>query len=280
MSNNLLGLLFGLASALIWGGGDFSGGLASRRLNPFQAMTLTSFTGLAAMLGLCLLTGETWLRGWDYAWAGAAGVIGSLGIAALYRGLSLRAAAIVAPTSAVVGTAIPVLFSALLVGLPGTAQTAGILVGAAGIWLVSRPPGEITAEMRRTFWLAAGSGVCFGLFFVLIAQVQTGSLFAPLAIAKGAASLTAMLLLGLLHLPFPSPRRNPIALLAGLMDAGGNVFYLLAARYTRMDIAAVLASMGPAVTVLLSALILREKVSRAQGLGVLLCIGATILLAQ
>jgi drug/metabolite transporter (DMT)-like permease len=88
-----------------------------------------------------------------------------------------------------------------------------------------------------------------------------------------------VLLLRRLQIPFPSLRRNPLALFAGLMDAGGNVFYLLAARYTRMDIAAVLASMGPAVTVLLSAIILREKVSRTQRFGVLLCVTATILLA-
>jgi drug/metabolite transporter (DMT)-like permease len=280
MNNSLLGLFFGVASALIWGGGDFSGGMAVRRSSTFQVMALTSFAGLAAMLSLALLTGESWPRGIDYIWAGAAGAIGALGIVALFYGLSQRAAAIVAPTSAVVGTAIPVLVSALIQGLPGPAQMAGILVGAVGIWLVSRPPGAITPEMRRLFWLAAGSGVCFGSFFVLIAQVSSESLFAPLTISKASASLTALVLLGLRRLPLPSIRRNPLALLAGLMDTGGNVFYLLAARYTRMDIAAVLASMGPAITVLLSALILREQVGRMQGLGVLLCIGATVLLAM
>ena len=280
MNNSLLGLIFGVASALIWGGGDFSGGMAARRLNPFQVMALTSFTGLAAMLSLALLTGEAWPEGIDFLWAGAAGVIGAFGIVALFYGLSRRAAAIVAPTSTVVGTAIPVLVSALLEGLPGPAQMAGILLGAAGIWLVSRPPGEITPEMRRLFWLAAGSGVCFGTFFVCIAQVSSDSLFAPLTISKASASLAALLLLRLRRLPLPDARRNPLALLAGLMDTGGNVFYLLAARYTRMDIAAVLASMGPAITVLLSAIILREKVGRMQGVGVLLCIAATVLLAM
>ncbi len=279
MNNNLLGLIFGVASALICGGGDFSGGMAARRLNTIQVLALTSFSGLAAILALALLTGEAWPRGIDYAWAGAAGAIGAVGIVALFYGLSRRAAAIVAPTSGVVGTAVPVVVSALTEGLPGAAQMAGILVGAVGIWLVSRSPGEVTAEMRRLFWLAAGSGVCFGTFFVCIAQVQADSLFAPLTISKASASLVALLLLGLRRLPLPSARRNPLALLAGFMDTGGNVFYLLAARYTRMDIAAVLASMGPAITVLLSAIVMREKVGRLQGVGVGLCIAATVLLA-
>jgi drug/metabolite transporter (DMT)-like permease len=280
MNNSLLGLIFGLASALIWGGGDFSGGMAARRIHTIQVMAITSFAGLAAMLTLALLTGESWLHGVDYAWAGAAGAIGAVGIVILFYGLSKRAAAIVAPTSAVVGTALPVLVSALTEGLPGATQIAGILVGAMGIWLVSRSPGEITAEMKRLFWLAAASGVCFGTFFIFIAQVSSTSLFVPLTISKASASLTALVLLGLRRLPLPNLRRNPLALLAGLMDTGGNAFYLLAVRYTRIDIAAVLASMGPAITVLLSALFLREKVSKAQGFGVLLCIGATVLLAM
>ena len=280
MSNNLLGMIFGVASALIWGGGDFSGGMATRRASTFQVLAVTSFVGLAAMLALAVLTGESWPLGVDYAWAGGAGAIGAVGIIALFYGLSKRAAAIVAPTSAVVGTAVPVVVSAFIEGLPGPAQMAGFVVAGIGIWLVSRPPGEVTREMRRLFWLAAGSGVCFGTFFVMIAQVQADSLFAPLTISKASASLTALLLLGLRRLPLPNLRRNPLALLAGLMDTGGNVFYLLAARFTRMDIAAVLASMGPAITVLLSALILREKVGRMQGVGVLLCIAATVLLAM
>ncbi len=280
MDNSLLGLIFGLSSALIWGGGDFSGGMAARRSHTIQVMAGASFSGLAAMLVLALLTGESWPRGIDIAWAGAAGAIGALGIVLLFDGLSKRAAAIVAPTSALVGTALPVLVSMLTQGLPSPAQIAGILVGVAGIWLVSRSPGKITQEMRRMFWLAAASGVCFGTFFIFIAQVSANSLFTPLTISKGSASLTALVLLGSRRLPMPNIKRNPLALLAGLMDTGGNAFYLLAVRYTRLDIAAVLASMGPAITVLLSAIIMREKVSRSQGVGVLVCIAATVLLAM
>jgi drug/metabolite transporter (DMT)-like permease len=279
MPDNLLGLIFGLSSALIWGGGDFSGGLATRKLNAFQALAITSLIGLAAMLALALLTGETWPVGIDFLWAGLAGLIGALGIATLYKGLSMRAAAIVAPTSAVVGTAIPVLVTFLIQGLPGPTQSAGILLGAAGIWLVSRSPGSVQAESRRAFGLAIASGLCFGSFFTLIAQVHGDNIFAPLAISKASATLVALLILPALRLPLPGLRANPLGILAGLMDSGGNVFYLLAVRYTRIDIAAILASMAPAITVLLSAVFLRERVTRSQVIGVLICVVATVLLA-
>jgi len=280
MTDNFIGLLLGLGSALIWGGGDFSGGMATRHLNPFQALALSSLVCLVAMLMLSMLLQEAWLKGINLVWAGSAGIIGAVGIAALYKGLSMRAMAIVAPTSAVVGTAIPVIVSMFTEGLPQAAQAFGILLGALGIWLVSRSPGAILAEAPRALGLAVFSGLCFGSFFVMIAQVQTESIFAPLAISKTTATLFAVTLLPFLHLRFPSPRLHPLAMLAGLLDAGGNVFYLLAARYTRMDIAAVLASMGLSVTVLLSALIMREPVSKPQRFGVILCIAATILLAS
>jgi drug/metabolite transporter (DMT)-like permease len=59
----------------------------------------------------------------------------------------------------------------------------------------------------------------------------------------------------------PNPVQNPVALLSGLLDTGGNVFYLLATQYTRLDVAAVLSSLYPASTVMLSVMILKERVS-------------------
>ena len=80
------------------------------------------------------------------------------------------------------------------------------------------------------------------------------------------------------RLPLPSRTSNPIALLAGVLDAGGNVFYLLAKQYIRLDVAAVLSSMYPATTILLASIIFKERVSRNQGIGVLVCLAAIALI--
>jgi drug/metabolite transporter (DMT)-like permease len=80
------------------------------------------------------------------------------------------------------------------------------------------------------------------------------------------------------RLKFASVRANPYALLAGVLDAGGNVFYVLAGQFVRLDVAAVIASFYPATTVALASLILKEKVTRGHLVGVLLCLGAIVLI--
>jgi drug/metabolite transporter (DMT)-like permease len=162
-------------------------------------------------------------------------------------------------------------------------QTAGLVCGLAGIWLVSRPADEPAPVDRAGLPLAVFAGLMFGGFFVLIAQVERGLIYTPLVLAKVAALLFALAAALVQREAFPSPRLNPgawwIALLAGVLDAGGNVFYLLAHQYTRLDIAAILASMYPGSTVLLSALLLHERLGRGQRAGLLLCLLALALIA-
>jgi drug/metabolite transporter (DMT)-like permease len=73
---------------------------------------------------------------------------------------------------------------------------------------------------------------------------------------------------------------NPVALLAGFLDAGGNALYMLARQYTREDIAVVLSSLYPAVNVLLAWMLFKEKVSRTQWFGVVLCVAAVALISS
>ncbi len=275
----LAGILLALVSAVVWGSGDFSGGVAARRDGPFTVLLLASLSGSLALSLLALVAGEGLPSGNTLLWGALAGASGAFGIAALYRGLSAGPAALVAPLAAVVGALVPLLFGLASPAPPDSLQLAGFIVALAGIWLVTRSPGGQGSGISSGVFLAVAAGVGFGGFFVLIAWVETGLIFSPLVVAKLAALGVALLLLKANGRSIPRLTSNPVAVLAGGLDAGGNIFYLLAIQFTRVDIAAVLSSMYPAVTVLLASLWLKERVSGGQWLGIAICLTAVALIS-
>ena len=271
---DLSGILLALTSAFIWGAGDFSGGFAARRDNQYKVLALAALSGIAVLLAAATLRGESLPSPDSTLWAILAGASGGLGLAALYRGLARGQAASVAPTAAVIGAILPVVFSGFVEGLPGMTRLAGFALACLGIWLVSQTTPQDTELSRPSFVLACLAGAGFGGFFIFIAQVEQGLVFTPLIVTRCITLCVALLLLRIRRLPWGSVTPNPIALVAGVLDAGGNVFYLLAKQATRLDVAAVLSSLYPASTVLLSCIVLKEKVTRTQWLGVAVCLAA------
>jgi drug/metabolite transporter (DMT)-like permease len=276
---NSIGVLFALASALVWGSGDFSGGLASRRSSAFQVLALSALSGLALLAGAAVARAEPFPTGQAALLALLAGVAGSVGLAALYHGLARGRAAVVAPVAGVLGAAVPVVFNALVTGAPAPVQLAGFALALAGIFLVSRALDESAAPASgESFFLAIVAGLGFGAFFILIGRAGQSLTYTPLILARIVEVGVALLLMLLARQPFPAPRANPLALLAGLLGAGGNILYVLAGQLVRLDVAAVIASLYPAMTVILSSLILKERVSGGQRWGVLMCLLAILLI--
>jgi drug/metabolite transporter (DMT)-like permease len=275
----LTGIAFAIAAAAAWGGSDFTGGFASRRVGPLRVLALSRLAGLACYAMLAVVSRETVPPVPSMGWAAAAGLSGSLGIAALYAGLATGRAAVVVPTSGVIGAGIPVAFAAAVAGVLPIAQQFGLLLALVGIFLVSF--GEDSRTSARSSGLAFGilAGVGFGAFFICLGQMAPGHVFAPLAVAGGASFLTACVLLLIARTGLPSPTRVPSALLAGVLDATGAVCYVLALRWIRLDIAAVLSSLYPAMTVVLFRLVAREPVSRTQWVGLAICVGAIAMIA-
>ena len=81
------------------------------------------------------------------------------------------------------------------------------------------------------------------------------------------------------RLPPWTTDRPVVPALVGLVDAGGTVFYLLATRYARLDVAAVLSSLYAPVTVTLAFWVLAQRPTATQWLGVALCFIAVALIA-
>jgi drug/metabolite transporter (DMT)-like permease len=278
MNHLLITVLFGLAASLSWGSGDFCGGLASRRANPSSVVLVAYAVGFVLMVVLALLWQEPFPAPIDVLWGGLAGVAGVLGLLAFYSALASGKMGITAPVSAVLTAALPVLFSVFTTGLPTLLQVGGFLLALLAIGLISRP--ERTEGASKGIGLAVLAGCGFGCFFILISRVAPTAVFWPLAVAR----LTSVLvLLGVLLVRRQKValgmRVAPLVALAGTLDAIGNAFFVLAAHSGRLDVAAILSSLYPAATVLLAALILRERVTRVQGIGVLLALLAIPLIS-
>lgn len=281
--------VFGLASAASWGAGDFSGGLATRRAPVFTVAGVAKGASFVAMVICALGWAEPFPSRAALAWGGAAGLGGALGLLCLYQGLALGTMSIVAPLSAVIAACIPVGFAALYQGLPSGWQAAGFGLAFLGVWFVSAPdepapPGQSAESIddRRTttgLILAVLAGLGFGTFYICISRARTAGVFWPLAAtqfitllvvlaAAGGAALFRNRAAGLPMARAVLLRLVLLMLLAGLLDAGGNAFFVLAEHAGRLDAAAVLASLYPASTVVLARTLLKERVSRRQALGV------------
>ena len=77
----------------------------------------------------------------------------------------------------------------------------------------------------------------------------------------------------------PSVERLPLIGMTGILGVLGPVFYTLSARAGRLDVAAVLASLYPAVTILMARFILKEEVSTRQWFGLGVATAAIVFIA-
>ena len=271
MNNVFATIVFGLAASLFWGSGDFSGGLASRRDNASSVVFGAYSVGFVLLVLLALIWKEAFPSLIDILWGGISGVSGALGLIAFYSALSIGRMGIIAPVSAVLTAGIPVLFSAYTQGLPTLLQVGGFVLALFAIGLVSRP--ERTKGRPKGIGLALLAGCGFGCFFVLIGRVNPSATFWPLAVARLTSVLVLLLMIGMRRQKvLPKKTVTLLVILAGVLDALGNAFFVLAAHAGRLDVAAILSSLYPAATVILAALVLRERMTRIQTLGILLAL--------
>ncbi len=258
---------FSLLAAASWGGGDFAGGLASKRASVFRVVAVAHACGLVATLFMAILSGEAVPPASSLGWGAFAGFVGAFGIAALYHALAVGRMGAVAPVAAVVTGFLPVVVGIRTEGMPGTLQLGGFALALLSIWLVARPNEHI--DSHRGLGLAALAGIAFGLFLIAGKQAGHGGVFWPLVAAR-VVSTTLMLVLVAVTPRDPQPLRPVLwpVIVSGLLDSAGNALFIAATRHGRLDVAAVLSSLYPASTVILARFLLKERIARLQALGI------------
>ncbi len=277
--SEFLSVVYGLASAVSWGAGDFSGGVATKRASVYSVIILSQLLGGIMLLVCALVLAEAVPSLDNLLIGGLAGISGTIGIVALYSGLAKGRMGLVAPVAGVVTAILPVVVGMFLQGLPPIQQLVGFGLALTAVWFLAR--GESREPIRwQELNLPVVAGVGFGLFFILIARATGTAVLWPLVSARCTSAFLLVLFTLLRRRPMmPSNAPLPVIALAGIFDSGGNIFFALAARAGRLDISSVLSSLYPGATVLLAWLILKEKLGPRQWLGVGAALLALVLIA-
>src|SRR5262245_3944025 len=278
--------LLALASALMYGAADFTGGLATRRAATIPVVISSQFSGMVLLaLLLPILPGSFPSRA-DLLWGVAAGLTGGGGVALLYRALAVGRMAVVAPTTAVCAVVIPVVAAMLLGERPGGLAVLGIVLGIGAIVLVSQQTESATEQTATAtrglppgVGIALVSGVLIGLFFLTLAQTAPEAGMWPILAARS-TSVTLFAIAALARavpLTLPRPALG-LALGGGMVDMLANAAYLIAAREGQLSLVVTLSSLYPASTVLLARVLLGERLNARQLGGVGCALAAIVLI--
>lgn len=302
----MLTVLFGLSGALVFGSGDFLGGLASKRMGAFLATGVAGLVGLFLLAGFTLfipgeITTETVIYGL------LSGVAGALAILLLYASLAIGPMSILSPLGALVSAIFPVMW-ALFVSHESLAWFGYLAlgIGAVAIVLVAFTPEKNAVKPRaRGIIFAVLAGILIGLFLIILDQAPSSAGLYPLVFNRivnvtimfGSVGVMAFIRWAHRRGMFGKdgkPRADLVVgdggalnyktgiLLAvgcGLLDATGNALLLLGIQTGNLSVMSVLTAMYPAGTIILAAFVLREKITKLQLIGMVLALAAAGMLA-
>lgn len=269
--------LLALLSSLLWGASDFLGGTASRRLPPLAVIAWSEFIVLVGMTLLGLVLGDLRFGAEVLGWGTAAGVAGAVGLSAFYRALAEGSMGVVAPIAGL-GVVVPVAVGVGLGERPDALQVVGMVVGVAGILLVSAGPER--SGGRHVLLLAGVGAAGFGSCFVFIDRSVHHGLLSTLVVMR-LATVLVMAAYWLVRRPsWRIPARDlPLVGLIGVLDVSANGSFGRATAIGSLAVVSVLSSLYPAVTALLARVVHDERLDRLQASGVGATIAAIVLLA-
>lgn len=273
--------LLALCSAASYGVADFCGGMAAKRASAAAVLLWSHLVGLSLILLTTLfVSGDPSAH--DLLLGGAGGLAGALGVGLLYRALAIGPMSAVAPVTALLSAAVPIVAGFLEGERPPSTALLGMAGGLIAIVLVSAEGGgSLRPSDLRGVTLALGAGLGFGLFFVALSYTGDGSGLWPIVGAR----LASVGFVGVLALTrridahvVPGATRLLTAG-AGALDVAANLVYLLAVRQGLLSVVSVLSALYPVTTVVLARIVLRERYATQQRVGMLLAIPATVLMA-
>ena len=266
-----MGIVLGLAAALLYGSSDFAGGAAARRFGELRVTFIGSVIATAGVWAMLLVVGGPGPSARAVGWGVVAGVAGDIGTLVLYRGLARGQMSVVGPVSAVGAAVIPVIAGVALGERPGMLALAGVLISLPAIVLVAGS-GSVRGKLGVGLGEGLVAGVLFGVLFIGLAQAGKGSGLWPVAFEQSSTLVVTLAIVLKSRQPLRIPVREAgLTAFAGASGLAAAVSYFYATHFSMLAVAAVLVSLYPGVTVLLARVLLHERFGPAQRAGLGLC---------
>jgi drug/metabolite transporter (DMT)-like permease len=285
----MFAVVVGLAGALVYGTADFIGGMASKRISPVRVTALGGASGFVILLIALPFVGGVW--SWQAVLLGAlSGVSGSIAIMLLYACLAIGPMSILSPVTAVVSAIVPLIAGTIRGDRLGPLSYIAVGIALVAVVLVGFVPerGAVRPSLRALA-MAVASGALIGGFLIVIDLTPADSGLVPL-VANRAVNAAIMFgivgVLALLSRRQSSRTENRgwraglvIALVGGAVDATANALLLFGLRLGELSIQSVLTALYPAGTIVLAAIVLRERIAPVQIVGLVLALVAATMLS-
>ena len=297
----LLVVIIGLSGAFIFGAADFLGGLAAKHISSIRVTAIAAVAGLIVLLLALPFIGGEWSAE-AVLFGGLSGIAGAGAIVLLYACLAIGPMSILSPLTAVVSAIVP-MTAGLIRGerleplgylALGLALVAVVLVGFV-------PDKKAVRPSLKALVMATGSGALIGTFMILIDLTPDDSGLVPLIANR---SVNAAIMVSAIAVLAPIAARRvkrvefaetsrarrgfattsfrtalKLAILCGVLDAVANALMLLGLRLGELTIMSVLTAMYSAGTIILAAIVIKERLTPSQIAGLVLALAAAAMLA-
>jgi drug/metabolite transporter (DMT)-like permease len=291
----VLTVVLGLCGALAYGIADFLGGMASRRARAIVVTAVAGAIGIVPLVAAIPLV-HARFTGAALLWGTLAGLAGSIGVVLLYTALAIGPMSILSPITSVFSAVLPIGVAFLTGSRPTPLTIAAIATAGVAVVLVAVTRNTDGARLSaRGLIVAVASGCGFGALVLAYNATDPADGIAPLVVARivqavlmwcgvivvlrHAATRTAGLVPAL-----PRSWRFWLTLACcGVFDASANVFIQSGLHSgspeMTLPVIGVLNALYPIGTILLAAIVLRERLTPVQILGLALGFAASAVLA-
>jgi len=271
----VLAIVLAIGSSLAWGVSDFLGGLKSRSLPLLSVLLVSQGAALILLAVIVVSVGQPPPGGSFVLFAALAGMSEAIGVAALYRGLSVGVMSIVAPAAAT-APVVPLTAGLILGEVPGLIQTAGIALAVVGITITvcrSDPEGTPGGAVAPSIAFGLLCALGFGGFYVAMDAASEGEIPWALLVARTTAVSIFAAALVLTRASLTVARQDLVIIAAiGMLIIAADAMYAAASTHGILGVVAALSTLYPVVTIALARVYLRERVGQRQQVGIAICL--------